>query len=178
MGTALLSGVIAALVAAVVTLYKSGKAISIENITQERQKWRDKIRELAQKIVAAYRGHNTEELLSLHVEMHLLLNPMDKDDKSILCTIREMIEQPGTDDLHLELAEKLSLLLKHDWERAKQEVRPFWRKPFWTHPLWTEPFWTDPSWKTMSFWKRHLLCKFHRLRRISHDEFKPPKRNG
>jgi len=58
--------------------------------------------------------------------MQLLLNPEDGDDKCILDTIWQMLEEPEAAKLHIVLAEKLSLLLKHDWERAKLEAKPVW----------------------------------------------------
>lgn len=35
-------------------------------------------------------------------------------------------------DLVIEFMEKLALLLKHDWERAKLEAKPVWH--FWGKP--------------------------------------------
>ncbi|SEN11491.1 hypothetical protein [Nitrosomonas marina] len=124
--TVLSSGVVAGLVAGLVTLRTTERKIAIENITQQRQQWRDKVRDLAQRIKLSYRNDKTEELHSQYVEMQLLLNPEDSDDKSILDTIWKMIEKSTSEDLHIELGEKLSLLLKHDWERAKTEAKPAW----------------------------------------------------
>lgn len=48
--TVLSSGVLAGLVAGLVTLRMSERKIAIENITQQRQIWREKIRRLANQI--------------------------------------------------------------------------------------------------------------------------------
>lgn len=120
------SGVVAGLVAGLVTLRTSERKIAIENITQQRQQWRDKVRDVAQRIKFSYKNDEKEELHSQYVEMQLLLNPEDIDDRSILDTIWSMVDQSAPGDLHIELAEKLSLLLKHDWERAKKEAKPIW----------------------------------------------------
>ena len=124
--TILSSGVVAGLVAGLVTLRTSERKIAIENITQQRQQWREKIRDIAQRIKSSYKNDEKEELHSQYVEMQLLLNPEDVDDRSILDTIWSMAEESAPGALHIELAEKLSLLLKHDWERAKREAKPVW----------------------------------------------------
>jgi len=124
--TILSSGVVAGLVAGLVTLRTSERKIAIENITQQRQQWREKIRDVAQRIKSSYKNDEKEELQSQYVEMQLLLNPEDVDDRSILDTIWSMTEESSPGALHIELAEKLSLLLKHDWERAKREAKPVW----------------------------------------------------
>ena len=125
--TILSSGVVAGLVAALVTLRTTERKIAIENITQQRQVWREKIRELAQRIKDSYQKKDKDDLLSQYVELQLLLNPDDKNDKSILDTVWEMLKEEKN-ELHIELAEKLALLLKHDWERAKLEAKPLWYK--------------------------------------------------
>lgn len=126
--TILTSGVVAGLVAGLVTLRTSERKIAIENVTQQRQLWREKIRDAAQRIKDSYRNGRKDDLHSQYVEMQLLLNPEDSDDKSILDTIWAMLVESEGGDLHIELAEKLSLLLKHDWERAKREAKPVWFK--------------------------------------------------
>jgi hypothetical protein len=124
--TVLSSAVVAGLVAGLVTLRISERKIAIENITQQRQLWREKIRSLSLKIKGSYKSGNKDELNSQYIEMQLLLNPEDSNDKSILDTIWEMIEETDSTKLHIILSEKLSLLLKHDWERAKLEAEPVW----------------------------------------------------
>lgn len=126
--TVLSSGVLAGLVAGLVTLRTSERKISIENITQQRQIWREKIRRLANQIKKSYINEEKDFLHDHYIELQLLLNPEDSNDQSILDTVWEMIEAERSEDRHIVLSEKLSLLLKHDWERAKREAKPVWHR--------------------------------------------------
>ena len=131
------------------TLYTSQKSIEAKHITGERRRWRDYIRKLAPKIFAAYKGGNKEELTRFYIEMQIRLNPIDENDVFILDTIWKMIKQsePGLD---IELSEKLSLLLKQDWERVKNETKFFWQRLF-----------------------LNLCCSYRKKRkRVSYEEFK------
>jgi len=122
--TVLSSGVLAGLVAGLVSIRISERKIAIENITQQRQLWRERIRSLACDIQLSYRNKSQENLKSHFSSMQLLLNPEDDEDNSILDTLWEMSEQSEIENLALIFSEKLSLLLKHDWERAKSEAKP------------------------------------------------------
>ena len=126
LATILSSGVLAGLVAGLVTLRTTERKIAIENITQQRQVWREKIREIANQIHARYRAGEKNNVLAKYIELQLLLNPNDIDDKSILDTLWLMASEESQSELDVEFAEKLSLLLKHDWDRAKNEAKPFW----------------------------------------------------
>ncbi|WP_354688968.1 hypothetical protein MRK42_06960 [Aeromonas sp. 19NY04SH05-1] len=121
--TILSSGVIAGAVAGFVTLRTSERKISIENITQQRQIWRDKIRQLAIDICSAYSRNERYKIKSYYIELQLLLNPDDGDDREILDTVWRMKEREVIEGLDIEFSEKISLLLKHDWERAKLEAK-------------------------------------------------------
>jgi mannose/fructose/N-acetylgalactosamine-specific phosphotransferase system component IID len=123
--TLLGSAVIAGIVAGIVSIRISERNIAIENITKQRQLWRDKIRKIAIDISSAYAEPEKKKIQSHYIELQLLLNPNDDDDKSILDTVWAMINETGSSKLDIELAEKLSLLLKHDWERAKFEAKPY-----------------------------------------------------
>jgi hypothetical protein len=120
--TILSSGVIAGVVAGFVTLRTSERNISIENITKQRQVWRDKIRSLTINISSAYSNHEYAKIKLYYIELQLLLNPDDDDDKDILDTVWGMQEE-FIENLDIELSEKVALLLKHDWERAKLEAK-------------------------------------------------------
>jgi hypothetical protein len=123
--TVLSSALLAGLVAGLVTLRTTERKIAIENITKQRQLWREKIRDVALRVNTSYINGDTKDLTSQYIEVQLLLNPCDCDDKSILDTILKMIKGAGDSNLNIELSEKLSLLLKHDWERAKLEAKSF-----------------------------------------------------
>ena len=126
LSTVLSSGVLAGLVAGLVTLRSTERKIAIENITQQRQLWREKIREKAVEAIKPSEKKDKTRLLELYVEFQLILNPEDSDDISILDTLWGMANTNDDNNATLELSEKLSLLLKHDWERAKREAKPVW----------------------------------------------------
>jgi len=131
--TVLSSGVVAGLVAGLVTLRTTERKIAIENITQQRKLWRDKVREKALEVISAYQSENSTKLIELYVEFQLILNPEDDDDQSILDTLWAMQTKADNSNISIEFSEKLSLLLKHDWERAKREAKPVWY--FWGKPV-------------------------------------------
>ena len=130
--TILSSGVVAGLVAGLVTLRTTERKIAIENITQQRKLWRDKVREKSLEVAKGYKNNDASKLKELYGEFQLILNPEDDNDKSILDTLWQMQNEHKEKDLIIEFTEKLALLLKHDWERAKLEVKPVWH--FWGKP--------------------------------------------
>ncbi len=132
LSTVLSSVVVAGVVAGLITLRTSARKIAIENITQQRQLWRETIRTKALDVIHTYVRKNTVRLRELYVEFQLILNPGDNDDKSILDSIWDMALEKENKNLPIELSEKLALLLKHDWERTKKEAKPVflrWGKP-------------------------------------------------
>lgn len=126
LSTVLSSGVVAGLVAGLVTVRTVERKIAIENITQQRQHWRENVRSKCKEVVSAYSEGNASRLTELYSEFQLMLNPEDVNDVSILDTLWEMQGDEKSLGLAVELSEKISLLLKHDWERAKREAKPLW----------------------------------------------------
>ena len=126
LSTVLSSGVLAGLVAGLVTLRTTERKIAIENITQQRQFWREKIRVKALETSKAYSDKDHAKLKELYIEFQLILNPIDNDDKGILDILWKMKNDKKDNDLIIEFSERLTLLLKHDWERAKLEAKPAW----------------------------------------------------
>lgn len=122
--SAVLSAGISALVSGFVARRNSERAIQIENITKERAKWRDKIRELALAVHNAARERNASSLGELRLSLSLNLNPTDPEDAGILRVIGTLMkaEQPDEKCSH-EFADRVALLLKHDWDRAKCEAK-------------------------------------------------------
>lgn len=119
------SSVVAGLVAGFVAIRNSERRIQVENITQERAKWREKIRRISCDVHSAAFNHHADKLSALWLELSLNLNPTDPEDNGILCTLKELAD---TDSLNVKLAEfaqRVALLLKHDWERAKNETKPW-----------------------------------------------------
>ena len=125
--TVLSSGLLAAIVSATVARLNSERNILIDNITKERKSWRDKIRKISTKVFDSYYSSSKLELKKLKAELQLILNPQDPDDNEILVHFETLIEKcDEVDDLAFSNFNlTLSLLLKHDWERAKIEANPF-----------------------------------------------------
>lgn len=123
--TILTSAVIAALVAAYVSLRSLWLKIAIENITKERTKWRDNVREKSLLVHKAIIKNDITKLDELRAEFSLLLNPLDKSDMEILNTIEASKDD---DEKAKEFSNRVALLLKHDWERTKLEATPFFAR--------------------------------------------------
>ena len=85
--TFLSSGVVAGLVAALVALRTNERNIVIENITKQRQAWREKVRNLALRINSSYQNNEVTALQNCYIELQLILNPNDDKDISILDTL-------------------------------------------------------------------------------------------
>jgi len=120
-GTILTSTVIAAIVAAFVAAWTTQRKISIENITQDRRAWRKNIRSNALAVHDALISRNEKSLDRLRAEFTALLNPKDVDDKEIISciTLPDVGQEIACAN---EFAERIALLLKHDWERVKLEA--------------------------------------------------------
>ena len=124
----LTSTVVSALVAALVTLRSSERKIQVENITQERAKWRKSMRELADELVKAAKSNDKVKTECVSAQLVLNLNPFDEQDLQLACAARNL---SGEDDINVRIEEfvtRLSLLLKHDWDRAKRESMPWFHR--------------------------------------------------
>lgn len=131
--------VIAAIIALIGSLYGINVNMKQKNVDEERAKWRERMRELGGQIAEnAYLLHRTTnkeyrnelraKLFGLISELQLRLNPFEKED---------IEEKEFTDSEILKLAEdifyfpypsqigrfeqKMQLLLKWEWERAKKD---------------------------------------------------------
>lgn len=124
MGVILTSTVLAAIVAAIVAVWTAQRKISIENITQDRRAWREKVREKALSVHDSLVSRDQKSLDKLRAEFRAILNPMDGDDKAIISCI-SLPEEGKELERAEEFAERVALLLKHDWERVKLEAGPF-----------------------------------------------------
>lgn len=125
----LASTVIAALITTLANVYNSKKAGNLKYITEERQKWREEIRKIAEDIVDCPRDEIKKHLTRLKVR----INSNGKIDKESYMDdghIWQLIENLENSSLAVSEYEKqkehlidtLSLLLKFDWERQKREV--------------------------------------------------------
>ena len=118
------SAVVSALVAGLFAERSSKRTIQIENITKERAKWRDKIRELAVAVHKAATQKNGALLKEQRLVFSLNLNPIDEEDIAILIAIDTLSLSEQLDEKVLqEFSDRVGLLLKYDWERAKVEAK-------------------------------------------------------
>lgn len=123
MDVILTSTVLAAIVAGLVAAWTVQRKIGIENITQDRRAWREKVREKSLTVHDAIMSRDKELLDKLRVEFRVILNPKDEDDGAIVACISRPDEGKEIERAE-EFAERIALLLKHDWERVKLEAGP------------------------------------------------------
>lgn len=148
-----LATIIGIIIGAISTQVAVQRRIQMENVTQERAKWREKIRCLASEVhqVIMTEGEDNckkQKLLRLKNMFHIRLNPYDCHDNEILEIIDPKCEQER-EERAKRFGELVSSLLKHDWDRAKEEVKhPLfqWRKPMRNKGqcksfLWCKFFW-------------------------------------
>lgn len=107
-----IASLIVGLVTGVITTYTFHRKIQVENILQERTKWRERIRELASRIATNPKPKDIAEL-------EIRLNPLDVYDKKIVFLAKRLQESNKCKN---EFLHSVALLLKHDWERAKNET--------------------------------------------------------
>jgi hypothetical protein len=119
------AAIVGVVIGAAVSLRTNARNIKIENITKERAKWRDNVRKKALKVHQAAVEKNVTRLQELHLEFTLILNPRDPEDRSILVLIQQLWSNSSESKL-TELGERIALLLKHDWQRAKREASSWW----------------------------------------------------
>lgn len=131
-------GIISGSLTALITLRTSERTIQIENVTQERAKWREKIRSKALEVWEAWEKRDQNELLKLRLEFALNLNPFEVEDRAILTSIEELADFTKPNHTAQEFCDRVSLLLKHDWERAKCEARPWMWQFSWLRRLYGE----------------------------------------
>jgi len=123
-GTFVALSVYTAIVSAFVAAWTAQRKISIENITQDRRVWREKVRDKALSVHDSLISRNQKSLDKLRAEFRAILNPMDKEDQDIIKCI--YLPENGKELERAEqFAERIALLLKHDWQRAKWEAGPF-----------------------------------------------------
>ena len=120
-GAILGSSVISVLVTQLFLKWKSDKQISIENITQERKEWRTRVRQLLLELTEAFENRDRNLARKVEAELIVRLNPEDSNDLEIINMFPNLY-QSWDEKLLRQLSDRLSYLLKHDWERAKAEV--------------------------------------------------------
>jgi hypothetical protein len=124
------SAVIAAIVSGIVAFLTAERRLASENVIQERAKWREDIRDLADQIYRTIVSGavDADQFGELRAKLALRLNPHDQDDQGILALI-----VPGDSTRADEFNQRVALLLKHDWERARREAN-LWLLMFTVEP--------------------------------------------
>ena len=147
-GKILGSTVLAGIITVFFNLMQHNNTNSLKYITEERQKWREKIRDIA-KNIEAYQyssdDKDRQKLKEILVELKVNINPYGKENDTAYMEdghIWEMIEKlegiqetQDKDEFSRDknkLINYLSYLLKYDWERAKYEVE---QKSLWIRGL-------------------------------------------
>lgn len=124
------STVIAAICSGIVSILIATKSNSLQYITSDRKEWREEIRNIAKNL----HGAKYKKSLLILTELKVRINAFGKypNDKDYIedSHIWEMIDEieAGENTFLFESQKKilvnyLSLLLKYDWERSKEEVR-------------------------------------------------------
>lgn len=154
------SAVLVGIITALFSLMQHNNTNSLKYITEERQKWREKIRDIAKSIEVYQYSSDDEDkqkLKEILVELKVNINPYGKgndtaymEDGHIWAVIRnlekpqeisndqnQLNEQKPRDENEFfedknKLIGYLSCLLKYDWERAKYEVE---QKSLWIRGL-------------------------------------------
>ncbi len=107
---------------AFVTWSIAQRRIVVEHVTAERRKWRRNVRARALEVHDAIVSGNEARALRLQQQFGALLNPYDAADKEILNCITAGGGAQCRERRAKKFAEKISYLLKHDWDRAKLEA--------------------------------------------------------
>lgn len=97
--------------------YTFHRKIQVENVLQERTKWRERVRELASNIVSNPTAKDVAEL-------EIRLNPLDPNDQKIVEIAKDLLADSDRNKRDAFL-KHVARLLKYDWERAKNETSIF-----------------------------------------------------
>lgn len=115
------SAVAASLITAIFSKEQNDKSTVVDNIIKERKAWRDKLRTLVYETQSAFEKQNSCGMASIEAQLVVLLNPYDKDDLAIVTALKQI--SINWEQAHLqEFMDRVAYLLKHDWERVKQEA--------------------------------------------------------
>lgn len=119
------------LITAFVTWVIAQRQILAQYVTAERAKWRQTVRAQALEVHDAILCGDAKKVGRLQSEFRALLNPLDCQDQEILDCMTANGSCEQREEAAKEFAERISLLLKHDWERAKLEAGFFMRRWVW-----------------------------------------------
>ena len=147
-------GVLSALIAGFAAWQAGERQVRIRNVTEERAKWRARVRELAVDLSGAGAGEPGAVDRAV-VGLRLLLNPYDQLDREIVALLDGLQSDAPDRDQLARVVVRLQLVLKHDWERAKREAS-------WTgqvadtfrRALGMTPRPTRPDYRAFSAWRQ------------------------
>lgn len=119
-----LAALIGVIVGAIVSLWSVTRNIEHKSVIEERQKWRDALRELIPSLVDAADRDDRNRVRNSIV---LRLNPYH--DQAAMLLVDQHVENPSRQS-GLFVVAHFQDLLKRDWERAKIEASfiPFWAR--------------------------------------------------
>ncbi|PZT57380.1 hypothetical protein [Paenibacillus silvae] len=115
----------------------NNKNVSLKYITEERAIWRKNIKETMSKLYAeALKEKPNEQLIrEMATFMIINLNPQDKPKNKLDREITKLLFQiekgnRRDEDSLVLLRYMVSVLMKHDWERSKNETKGFFSKAY------------------------------------------------
>lgn len=110
-----------AFIGGILTYFTTLRSLFNQSVVGERKGWRDEIRKITLEVIQAVENRGTRDLAALRHCLAMRLNPRDPEDNAILnCAI---LQGGETCDCAVEeFVSRVSILLKHDWERAKLET--------------------------------------------------------
>lgn len=110
-----------AFVGGILTYFTTLRALFNQSVVGERKDWRDEVRKITLDVIQAVEDRGSRDLAALRHRLAMRLNPGDPEDNAILnCAI---LQGGATCDCAVdEFVSRVSILLKHDWERAKLET--------------------------------------------------------
>lgn len=112
------SSAVGAIVTYFSTQHTNIRSHKVKYITEERQKWRHDIKQSVAEFCSSV---DQEKRSKLKTFIILSLNPCDDKDKKIADCLYALLEDRNDEKLR-ELEKRVAFLLKHDWERVKDEV--------------------------------------------------------
>lgn len=125
----LTSTVVAAIISILANIYNARRTESLKYVTEERQKWREEIRKIAEDIVDCPRNEIKKHFTKLKVRINAYGKMRKKSyyEDAHIWKIIEELERVGNNNQQFEKKKEqlvyfLSLMLKYDWERQKKEV--------------------------------------------------------
>lgn len=117
---------------------KDDKSNQLTYVTEDRRKWRDRLRELIPEFISYgllkngnidSLGSDVSILYKIRSEIEIRLNPYDAEDNHLLSLMDRYItsfKEKKDDELEIirtQINNGFSILLKHDWERVKRESK-------------------------------------------------------